>query len=410
MDNNAIAPVQEAGSLDGGDFQNRLLSWYAGNARVLPWRSKPTPYRVWISEIMLQQTRVDTVIPFFERFMKEVPDILALAAIEDDKLLKLWEGLGYYSRARNLKKAAGMIVEKWKGDFPGDVDQLVKLPGIGTYTAGAIASIAFGKRVTAVDGNVLRVMARMTANGGNITDPKVRREIEKVVEGLLPHQRMGDFTQALMELGATVCLPNGIPKCKECPVKSLCQAYSRNTMMDYPLKIPKKGRRMEKRTVLLISEGESIAIRKRPGKGLLPNLWEFPNLEGHLSGAEVIKLLENRGLHPRRIVSLPLSKHIFSHLEWHMIGYLILLEDRHFCAVREDQDDRYPVGIEEHPEKYEENPEENQEYPEELPEDVDLSSLTWADLGQIQHRFSIPTAFKAYRALIIEGGLKRGWN
>lgn len=341
-------------------FQEYLLNWYDSHARVLPWRDNPTPYRVWISEIMLQQTRVDTVKPYFERFMKELPTVEELANVSDDKLLKLWEGLGYYSRAMNLKKAAGIIVESFSRQIPSDVRSLQNLPGIGPYTSGAIASIAFGVKAPAIDGNVLRVMARITANEGDIADRLVKQDIGELVEQLLPEERVGDFNQALMELGATVCLPNGAPKCGECPVQSLCEATKQGIQLELPIKAKKKERRIELKTIFIIEYKDKIAIRQRPDEGLLSSLWEFPNAEGHLSMEECQKKLLDWGIEASAIHSLKSSKHIFTHLEWHMIGYIVSAQNIKGSPL-----------------------------------------FVWATRKQLKEQYSIPTAFKAYTKSLI---------
>ena len=211
-----------------------LLAWYDRGRRILPWREEPTPYHVWLSEIMLQQTRVEAVKPYYERFLKELPDIESLAGVEEEKLLKLWEGLGYYNRARNLKKAAMQIVIDYDGVMPGTYEELVKLPGIGSYTAGAVSSIAFGNPVPAVDGNVLRILARLRMDDRDILDAKVKKAVEEELAVVMPTDRPGDFNQALMELGAMVCIPNGMAKCEECPWKELCQARKEDRVLEFP--------------------------------------------------------------------------------------------------------------------------------------------------------------------------------
>ena len=304
-----------------------LLSWYDGHARILPWREKPTPYGVWVSEIMLQQTRVEAVKPFYERFMKALPDIPSLAACPEDRLLKLWEGLGYYNRVRNLQKAARILVKDYHGKMPADYEAVLALPGIGSYTAGAVLSISMGFPYPAVDGNVLRVISRVTLLSEDILKQSVKTKVENELKVLMPLNRPGDFNQALMELGATVCVPNGEPKCGECPLKELCQAHGLGRELEFPKKAPKKARRVEKRTVLVILDGERSAIRKRPSKGLLAGMYELPNLLGHKSQEEVLDYLKQQKLSPIRIQPLKESRHIFSHVEWHMIGYAVRVEE-----------------------------------------------------------------------------------
>lgn len=304
-----------------------LLKWYDGNARILPWRENPSPYRVWVSEIMLQQTRVEAVKPFFERFTAALPEIRSLAECPQDQLLKLWEGLGYYNRVRNMQKAAQMIEKDYGGRMPGDYEALLSLPGIGHYTAGAIASIAFGIPVPAVDGNVLRVLSRVTMCEDDILKQSVKNRWEKELAGIMPKHRPGDFNQALMELGAVVCVPNGMAKCDQCPLKSQCMAREKDRVLDFPKKAPKKERKIEKRTVLLIRDNERTAICRRPEKGLLAGLYELPNLKGHLSQDEVLEYVKKKHLSPIRIQELGEAKHIFSHIEWHMTGYVVRVEE-----------------------------------------------------------------------------------
>lgn len=327
-----------------------LLLWYDGHARILPWRENPTPYRVWVSEIMLQQTRVEAVKPFYERFMDRLPDIRSLAECQEDTLLKLWEGLGYYNRVRNLKKAAMIIEERFGGRMPENYEDVISLPGIGPYTAGAVLSIAYGQQVPAVDGNVFRVVMRLTADDSDITKPSVRRKVEDALLQVMPEGRAGDFNQALMELGAVVCVPNGEAKCEECPLIGLCKGHRIGNYMDFPKKPPKKARRLEDKTVLVIRDGERLAIRKRTARGLLAGLYEFPNVEGHLSEEEALEQVKRFGLSPLRIQRLPEAKHIFSHVEWHMVGYLVrvaALEEettQDFLFVEPDEtEERYPI-------------------------------------------------------------------
>lgn len=304
-----------------------LLEWFDKNARVLPWRERPEPYRVWVSEIMLQQTRVEAVKPFFARFMDALPDVAALAACPEERLLKLWEGLGYYNRVRNMQIAAQTVVSEYGGKLPADYGALLKLKGIGSYTAGAIASIAYGIPVPAVDGNVLRVISRVLASDADITKQSVKKEIEEMLHETMPKDRAGAYNQALMELGALVCVPNGMAKCERCPLADLCQARKRDIVMELPKKAPKKERRIENRTVLIIKDGDRVAIDRRPSKGLLAGLYELPNEADTLSQEEVLALLKERGLMPIRIKKLTQAKHIFSHVEWHMTGYAVLVEE-----------------------------------------------------------------------------------
>lgn len=310
------------------DFISKhLLAWYDESKRVLPWRDEVSSYRTWISEIMLQQTRVEAVKPYFARFMDELPDVRALANVPEEHLLKLWEGLGYYSRARNLKRAACVICERYDGELPADYEALLSLPGIGPYTAGAIASIAYGICVPAVDGNVLRVLARVRRDERLMSDDRVRRAIESELLAVMPADRPGDFNQAMMELGAMICLPNGAPHCECCPLREACLAATDDTWSEYPRKADKKARRVEERTVLVIQDADLLALHKRPSKGLLAGLYEFPSLEGYPTEDEILSYLADRGLKAIQIHRLPDAKHIFTHREWHMRGYRIRVDE-----------------------------------------------------------------------------------
>ncbi len=319
--------------MDFSQIVEPLLAWYGKNARVLPWRNDPTPYRVWVSEIMLQQTRVETVKPYFERFVREVPDVAALAALPEDRLLKLWEGLGYYSRARNLQKAARAVVERYGGRLPADAAELRKLPGIGDYTAGAVASIGFGLPEPAVDGNVLRVAARLSASHRDVSAPAVKRELAARLREIYPRGRAGAFTQALMELGATVCLPNGAPRCEACPLFSLCEGRKAGEAALLPVLAPKPARRTEERTVFLLLCGGAVAVRKRPETGLLAGLWEFPCAPGLLSPQQAAERIAAWGLSASELEALPDAKHVFTHLEWHMSGFLARVPKRNGAFV-----------------------------------------------------------------------------
>jgi len=299
-----------------------LLSWYEKNKRPLPWRNDPTPYHVWISEIMLQQTRIEAVIPYYERFLRELPDIASLAAVPDDRLMKLWEGLGYYSRARNLKKAACALMEKYGGQLPDSAEELRRLSGIGDYTAGAIASISFGKPEPAVDGNVLRVIMRYLGKTDDIALQATKKETAAALRAVYPSgNAASNLTQAIMELGESVCIPNGQPKCECCPLSSLCVAKTENLTDSIPVKSPKKPRKQEPKTVFLLSCRGAFAICRRPETGLLAKLWEFPNTDQRLSEEEARDYLSVLGLAPVGISPCGEAVHIFTHIEWHMTGY-----------------------------------------------------------------------------------------
>lgn len=304
-----------------------LLSWYDKNRRILPWREEPTPYRVWVSEIMLQQTRVEAVKPYFERFMKRLPDIAALAQASEEELLKLWEGLGYYNRVRNLQKAAVQVMESYNGRMPDTYEELLTLQGIGSYTAGAIASIAYHRPVPAVDGNVLRVISRIRMDERLITDTKVKAAVEQDLLKVIPHDRPGEFNQAMMEIGACVCIPNGAPHCAECPLAKLCMAHAHGCELEYPKKAEKKKRQIEEKTILIIRDENKAALRKRSNRGLLAGMYEFPSLEGFKTAQEVTAYLAANGIRTLRIQPLEEARHIFTHKEWHMKGYMVRVDE-----------------------------------------------------------------------------------
>ena len=337
------------------DAVRELLAWYDTSHRDLPWRQTKDPYKIWVSEIMLQQTRVEAVKPYYAKFLEKYPDVTALGNAEEDDLIRLWEGLGYYSRVRNMHKAAMEVCVNHGGLFPVSYEVLLTLPGIGEYTAGAVCSIAGGENVPAVDGNVLRVYTRLTADEEEITNPKVvkriRGELREVMENFseaegtekektekddsdksgLPKTSTdytpGKFNSALMELGAVVCLPNGEPKCAECPLGTYCKAYQAGNMTDYPKKAPKSARRTEERTIFIIESTGGIALKKRPAKGLLAGMYEFPGIEGYLDEKQAKKYLKDLGYHPVRVKRIEDAKHIFSHIEWHMRAYHALIDD-----------------------------------------------------------------------------------
>ncbi|MBQ9408076.1 MAG: A/G-specific adenine glycosylase [Clostridia bacterium] len=362
----------------------KLIKWYERNARVLPWRTDVSPYHVWLSEIMLQQTRVETVIGYYNRFLDALPDVFSLAAAPEDQLLKLWEGLGYYSRVRNMQKAASIVVEKQGGVFPDSYATLKELPGIGEYTAAAIASIAFGEATPAVDGNLLRIFTRMMAFDVDGKSESAKQHARLFFEPLMgervqteqtkaalisiaaktntPVNLSGTLNQALMDLGAAICLGNHAPKCDACPWREHCEAHRQGRESDYPVKASSKPRAEEDRTVLVILYDGKIAIRKRPDRGLLAGLYELPNKKGMHDEAEAIRFAKELGFSPLRIRRLPSAKHIFTHREWHMTGY----------EVRADELTPY-------------------ESSEKLP-----SPLLLLRPDEIQNSYSIPSAFAAY--------------
>lgn len=282
---------------------------------------------MWVSEIMLQQTRVEAVKEYYARFLRELPTIRDLAEAEEDLLLKLWEGLGYYNRVRNMQKCAQVIQQEYGGGMPGNYEELLTLPGIGNYTAGAISSIAFGEVNPAVDGNVLRVVTRVLTDDTDIMNAGFRTKVEQSLRLLMSGERPGDFNQAMMDIGATVCVPNGAPRCEECPLHGFCKAFAEGTQTQYPVKKAKKERRVEDKTVLVLLDADRIALHKRPTKGLLAGMYEFPMLAGKHTDQEVLQYLKDQGLQTIQILSLGEAKHIFSHIEWHMTGYWVRVDE-----------------------------------------------------------------------------------
>ena len=336
-----------------------LLEWFYKNRRSLPFREDPTPYHVWLSEVMLQQTRVSAVLPYYYRFLEALPDIPALAACGEEKLHKLWEGLGYYSRVRNLQKAAKLVCAQYGGQLPADYAALRALPGIGEYTAGAIASISFGLPVPAVDGNVLRVFSRLYNDPGVITEPTVKKAFTARVMEHQPPEKAGDYNQALMELGALVCVPNGAPLCEKCPLAGLCKARAAGTALELPRKAAPKPRKLEPVTVVLAESPEGFLLQQRPEKGLLAGLWQPVLWEGEvLPEAEILARLRAMGLDTGTAApeALPAAKHIFSHIEWHMNGIRLIVPQQ-----------SAPVGC------------------------------VWASREALQNEYTLPGAFKAYK-------------
>ncbi len=323
-----------------------LLKWFIQNRRMFPWRQDKDPYHVWVSEIMLQQTRIEAAKEYYIRFMKELPDVQSLCDASQEKLLKLWEGLGYYSRAKNLHKAAKTIVEQYSGHFPDHYRDLLKLSGIGEYTAGAIASICFGEKVPAVDGNVLRVLSRILGSDKNVLLPEVKKEMTALLCAVMPEEA-GDFNEALMELGETVCLPNGAPDCDHCPLQKFCIAYEKDLTKELPVRIKKQTRTTEYMTVLLIVSSQGhIALEKRTEKGLLSGMYQLPNLSGRAEIDSIAVILEQWHLKVLSIEELGAAKHIFTHKEWRMKGVRVVTENESECflwASKEDLHEKYPL-------------------------------------------------------------------
>lgn len=344
-----------------GAVSEPLIQWFELNRRLLPFRQEPSAYHIWVSEIMLQQTRVSAALPYYERFVAELPDPAALAACDPDKLRKLWQGLGYYSRVANMQKAAQIVCRQYGGQLPADYAALRALPGIGDYTAGAIASIAFGIPAPAVDGNVLRVAARVGGCRLDILDQKNRRQFRRWMEAAMPQEAPGAFNQALMDLGAGICLPGGAPLCDTCPAADFCAAREQGRQRELPVRAPKKEKRREEKTVFLLLGPEGVALRQRPDTGLLAGLWEYPHVPGRLTEEQAAQQLRAWGLTAHRWLRQLEARHLFTHLRWDMTGYLVQVEGRG-------------------------------------PED-----WLWAD-GTIRARLAVPSAFEKFtRALPAEG-------
>ena len=329
-----------------------LLPWYTANARDLPWRRDAEPYHVWLSEIMLQQTRVEAVRGYYERFLQALPTIAELAAADEERLLKLWEGLGYYSRARNLQKAACKLVNEYGGSFPREPGEIRALPGVGPYTAGAIASICFGLPCAAVDGNVLRIISRITGSDAPIDEERTKADIAQRLEAVYPAGSCGAFTQALMELGATVCTPRS-PGCARCPAAGFCAARQEGRTSELPVRSPKKARRVERKTVLLLRHGDRIALSRRGASGLLAGLWQLPNLPGELGEEQALAAAAGLGVRPLRLVQKVCRPHIFTHIRWELTCYEML------CGETPD-------------------------------------AFVWASAAELRGRYALPTAFRQF--------------
>lgn len=315
-----------------------LLPWYEENKRQLPWREDRDPYHIWVSEIMLQQTRVEAVKGYYSRFLSAYPTVQDLAAADDEQLHKLWEGLGYYNRVRNMKKAASVVVQTFHSSFPKTYAEVLDLPGIGEYTAGAICSIAYDLPTPAVDGNVLRVVSRLTDDDTFVDSPKFKKDVHLRLAEIYPKQA-GAFTQALMELGATVCGPNRKPMCDVCPCRDFCLGHIRGTAENLPRKSPKRSRKTEKLTVFVLSCDGRYALQKRDDKGLLAGLWQFPNVPGKLGIEESLTSVSKMDLHPKEIQRIVSRKHIFTHIQWDMIGVYMEVKttNNQFCWLTEQE-------------------------------------------------------------------------
>ena len=329
-----------------------LLPWYEKNKRDLPWRQDKDAYHVWLSEIMLQQTRVEAVKGYYVRFLEKLPTIETLASCDDDSLHKLWEGLGYYSRVRNLKKAAQVIVEQHEGCFPRAYEQVLALPGIGEYTAGAICSICFDQPTPAVDGNVLRVLSRILDDHMPIDLPAQKKKLQSLLAQIYP-RKAGDFTQALMELGATLCGPNREPECLLCPCRGFCRGAQNGTARTLPVKTPKKPRKEEDKTVLILFCQDRIGLCRRPEGGLLAGLWQFPDVSGMLEIAQVLETVRSMGMEPVDILRQTDKTHIFTHVRWNMRGV--------YLAVKQPSD-----------------------------------QLCWVSPSQLEGEYALPTAYRQF--------------
>ncbi len=339
-----------------------LTAWFKENARPLPWRTERDPYRIWVSETMLQQTRIEAVLGYFPRFLEAFPTLRALAEAPEEKVLKLWEGLGYYSRARNLHKAAAVCLEQYGGALPGTAAELKKLPGVGAYTAGAVASLAFGEAAPAVDGNVLRILARFLNDERDVLQPAVKKEAEALLKAVLEQQeRPGVFNEALMELGEVICLPNGSPRCSRCPLGGICGALAAGTEKDLPNRGETRPRRLEKKTVLLLRCGGRTALEKRPDKGLLAGLYGFPMLDGELGRTDIVPWLSSYRIPFRDLKEAGRARHIFTHVEWDMTAW-------------------------------------------EAETERELPGFVYADDAEIRERYALPAAFKAFRDRPRTGG------
>ncbi len=332
-----------------------LEAWFRENARPLPWRGERDPYRIWVSETMLQQTRIEAAMGYYPRFLEAFPTVEALAEAPEERVLKLWEGLGYYSRARNMHRAAKICCEQYGGALPGTAAELKKLPGVGAYTAGAVASLAFGEAVPAVDGNVLRILARFLNDERDMLQPAVKKEAEALLKAVLEQQeRPGVFNEALMELGEVICLPNGSPRCSRCPLGGTCGALAAGTEKDLPNRGEARPRRLEKKTVLLLRCGGRTALEKRPDKGLLAGLYGFPILDGELGRTDLVPWLNSFGVPFRDLRGAGQARHVFTHVEWEMTAW-------------------------------------------EAETEAELPGFLYADRGEIETRYALPAAFKAFR-------------
>nr|WP_148335176.1 MULTISPECIES: A/G-specific adenine glycosylase [Bacillus] len=333
--------IQALENFEVDDFQEDLITWFRNEQRSLPWRVDQDPYKIWVSEIMLQQTRVDTVIPYFNRFIDWFPTLYDFAEADEEKILKAWEGLGYYSRVRNLHTAVKEVTEKYGGTVPDNVKDIMGLKGVGPYTAGAILSIAYGKPEPAVDGNVMRVLSRILLIKEDIAKPKTRKIFEDAVRALISHENPSFFNQALMELGALICTP-GTPHCLLCPVNTHCVAFSKGEQTELPIKTKaKKSKQVHLISAILKNKENKILVQKRPSSGLLANLWEFPSisLEKKVLNRNVyedefaLKYQSRIRLSSDKFVQI---QHVFSHLKWNIDAYIGIVDEEIPFELMED--------------------------------------------------------------------------
>ena len=375
-----------------------LLEWYDSHRRDLPWREDPTPYHVWISEIMLQQTRVETVRGYYTRFLQRFPDVRSLAEAEEDDCLKLWEGLGYYSRARNLKKAAGQIMSLYGGEMPRKASELRKLSGIGPYTSAAIASIAFGEKIPAVDGNLLRIFSRLALYEEQIRTPAAAKAADSFFFGIMPDDRPGDFNQALMDLGSGVCVPGTGAACganpAACPLSPFCRAFHEGRAASLPVMPAAKERRVDHRTILLIRDGDRVLLRRRPSRGLLAGLYEFPNEDGWLSDREAVEKVRSFGCEPVRISPLNESRHIFSHREWHMQAYEIWTGS-------------YPEQEAAGNSSHIDDSADKEEMQDQAFSEPRRGKPFFVSVSRLQEQYAIPSAYAAYLSRLVQGSPAR---
>lgn len=315
--------------LNDVSYSDILLSWYNTHRRDLPWRSNRTAYSTWVSEVMLQQTRVSTVIPYYNNFMKKFPDIVSLAESKQDDVYKCWEGLGYYSRADNLRKGASYCMTHFQGKLPDEKSLLLQIPGIGPYIASAILSMAFNKTEPAVDGNLIRVISRLLAIPVISGDASAGKEIHSYATKMLSPEFPGDFNEAMMDLGSSICTPSS-PSCEICPYNKICRAYLLGSQDSFPLKKAKIAVPSAQMTVFVLRKGNTVCIRQRPSSGLLANLFEFPMISGHVSKKELLVILSDHfHIYNENILSvekLENTTHLFSHLRWNMRAYLIKIQ------------------------------------------------------------------------------------